>query len=94
MKTTIEIPDDLFRKAKATAALDGIKLKDLLADGLRLRLAAKKEASSDAGKRRPLIDDSTVLPIVKGKRKLKVTPKRIHELEMKAELERHAASLR
>jgi hypothetical protein len=38
MKTTVEIPDDLFREAKATAARNGSKLKDLVADGLRLVL--------------------------------------------------------
>lgn len=35
MKTTIEIPDDLFRKAKATAAMQGRSLKDLITDSLR-----------------------------------------------------------
>lgn len=35
MKTTIELPDELYRKAKATAALDGRKLKDLIEEGLR-----------------------------------------------------------
>lgn len=29
MRTTIDLPDDLFRRAKATAALRGIKLKEL-----------------------------------------------------------------
>ena len=38
MKTTVEIPDDLFREAKATAARNGSKLKDLVAEGLRLAL--------------------------------------------------------
>lgn len=38
VKTTLEIPDELFRAAKAKAAIEGIKLKDLLAEGLRLRL--------------------------------------------------------
>ena len=33
MKTTIELPDDLYRKAKAVAALNGRKLKDLVAEG-------------------------------------------------------------
>ncbi len=42
MKTTVEIPDDLFREAKATAARDGTKLKDLVADGLRLVLGKSK----------------------------------------------------
>lgn len=35
MKTTIDLPDELYRQAKATAALDGRKLKDLVEEGLR-----------------------------------------------------------
>jgi len=35
MKTTIEVPDELYRKAKAMAALNGRKLKDLIEEGLR-----------------------------------------------------------
>lgn len=34
MKTTVDLPDDLFRKAKATAALRGVKFKDLVQEGL------------------------------------------------------------
>jgi hypothetical protein len=30
MRTTIDLPDDLFRQAKAKAALSGMKLKDLI----------------------------------------------------------------
>jgi hypothetical protein len=40
MKTTIDVPDELYRKAKATAALRGRKLKDLVVDGLRMALDA------------------------------------------------------
>jgi hypothetical protein len=29
MKTTVELPDDLYREAKAEAALRGCRLKDL-----------------------------------------------------------------
>jgi hypothetical protein len=39
MRTTIEIPDDLFRKAKVQAALEGVRLRDLIERGLRLVLA-------------------------------------------------------
>ena len=39
MKTTIEVPDELYRRAKAEAALSGRKLKDLIEEGLRLALA-------------------------------------------------------
>ncbi|MHC4393391.1 MAG: hypothetical protein ACYTFT_01515 [Planctomycetota bacterium] len=38
MRTTIDLPDDLFREAKATAALRGQSLKDLVAEALRERL--------------------------------------------------------
>jgi hypothetical protein len=40
MKTTIEIPDPLFRKAKSRAAERGQSLKEFVADALQARLAA------------------------------------------------------
>jgi hypothetical protein len=43
MKTTVEIPDELYRRAKAEAALGGRKLKDLIEEGLRLVLAAPRK---------------------------------------------------
>ena len=38
MKTTIDIPDDLFRLAKARAAMSGISLRQFVTDTLRLKL--------------------------------------------------------
>jgi hypothetical protein len=58
MKTTIEVPDELYRRAKAQAALRGRKLKDLVAEGLRLVLAAPA-----AKRRRP-----TLAQLMKGAR--------------------------
>jgi len=43
MKTTIEVPDELYRRAKAQAALNGRKLKDLVEEGLRLVLGAPRK---------------------------------------------------
>ena len=43
MKTTIEVSDDLYRRAKAEAALRGRKLKDLVAEGLRLVLETPRQ---------------------------------------------------
>ena len=40
MKTTIEVSDELYRRAKAEAALRGRKLRDLVEEGLRLVLKA------------------------------------------------------
>jgi hypothetical protein len=34
MKTTVDLPDELYRRAKAEAALRGRKLRDLVAEGL------------------------------------------------------------
>jgi len=38
MKTTVELPDELFRQAKAKAELAGIPLKALVVYGLQLAL--------------------------------------------------------
>lgn len=38
MRTTVDIPDKLFRKVKATAALLGKRIKDLVQEGLLLAL--------------------------------------------------------
>jgi len=38
MKTTVELPDDLYRQAKAEAALRGRKFRELVEEGLRLAL--------------------------------------------------------
>lgn len=35
VRTTVELPEELLRQAKAKAALDGRKLKDLVEEGLR-----------------------------------------------------------
>jgi hypothetical protein len=43
MKTTVEVPDDLYRRAKSEAALRGRKLKDLIEEGLRLVLEASRK---------------------------------------------------
>ncbi len=38
METTVEVSDDLYRRAKSEAALRARKLKDLVEEGLRLVL--------------------------------------------------------
>ena len=44
MRTTVDIPDELFRRAKSEAALRGRKLKDLVEEGLRLVLENENPA--------------------------------------------------
>jgi hypothetical protein len=42
MKTTVEIPDLLYRQIKARAALKGQTIKDFLVDAVRAKLAGDK----------------------------------------------------
>jgi hypothetical protein len=42
MKTTVEVSDDLYRRAKSEAALRG-KVKDLVEEGLRLVLDTPRQ---------------------------------------------------
>ena len=49
MKTTLEIPDDLFRRTKATASLRGESLKDFVTKALQMHL--EREATADSPQR-------------------------------------------
>ena len=46
MKTTLEIPDPLFRKAKATAAQQGQTLKQFVTEALNDKLAVSKHKTA------------------------------------------------
>lgn len=52
MKTTLEIPDELFREMKAAAALRGMKLKDFVTIAISDQLARSKSAESAWSKER------------------------------------------
>jgi hypothetical protein len=43
MKTTLELPDELFRSVKAKAAQEGISLKEYVASALRQKLGQLPE---------------------------------------------------
>lgn len=51
MRTTVDIPDRLFRKVKATAAIRGKKIKDLVEEGLLLALESPQ--LKRGGKQKP-----------------------------------------
>ncbi len=55
MKTTIEIPEPLFRQAKAKAAMDGIPLRELFVRGLQLAVQTPTETSAKQRAVFPLI---------------------------------------
>lgn len=46
MRTTIDLPDSLFRQAKAAAALRGTSMKELIAIALERELQTQKQGRS------------------------------------------------
>jgi hypothetical protein len=53
MKTTLELPDDLFREMKAAAALRGMKLRDFVTSAISEQLARMKKQNSSWSRRLP-----------------------------------------
>jgi hypothetical protein len=60
MRTTIDLPEDIFREAKAKAALDGMKLKDLITQYVEQGLREGKQPSS-----RPFSRRRSELPVAR-----------------------------
>ncbi|MCZ7624881.1 MAG: hypothetical protein C3F12_11990 [Candidatus Methylomirabilota bacterium] len=54
MKTTVEISDELYRHAKAEAALRGRKLRELVEEGLRLVIQSPRDRAT-----RPTLQELT-----------------------------------
>lgn len=48
MKTTIEIPDPLFRRAKSTAAAHGRSLKAFITEAIKEKLAARETSAAQS----------------------------------------------
>jgi hypothetical protein len=46
MRTTVRIPDELLQQAKAQAAQEGLRLRDLIERGLRLALSERRQSKS------------------------------------------------
>ncbi len=55
MRTTVDLPDDLYRQAKAEAALRGTPVRDLIEEGLRRVLASPSIAQEARRVSFPLI---------------------------------------
>lgn len=52
MRTTIDVPDELLRQVKAKAALDGLRLKDLITRYLEQGLRGAQPATAPLRRRR------------------------------------------
>jgi hypothetical protein len=56
MRTTVELPEELFRRVKSEAALRGKKFKELVEEGLHLVLDTQTPKASTR-KKRPTVRD-------------------------------------
>jgi hypothetical protein len=54
MRTTLDLPDETFRKLKPQAALSGMKLKELVAQFIERGLAANSAQADQASPHNPL----------------------------------------
>jgi plasmid stability protein len=90
MKTTLDLPEDLVREIKLTAAREGRKLKDVMADLLRAGLAAEEERAASKTRR--------CLPIVNGRHAAiagnEMTPQRVANILLEQEASWHAQTSR
>jgi hypothetical protein len=66
MKTTIDLPDPLFRRAKATAAVKGVSLKRFITEAVEQRLGtAPKMSMRDFLASLPRVDKETTDQIMR-----------------------------
>jgi hypothetical protein len=85
LKTTLEIPDQLFREAKVKAAMEGRRLTDLITEGLQLVL------------KKPQMPARRIkFPIIKSKRKtpLEIPDDIAARMEIIDDRQRNETSLR
>ncbi len=54
MRTTLDLPDPLFRELKAQSALRGVKLKDFVAELLQAGLSQRGDSAPGRRPRSPL----------------------------------------
>ena len=59
MRTTVDIPNEIFRELKSLAALKGMSLKEILQTAIEHELANAKKT--------PLVRDKVKFPILKSK---------------------------
>ena len=86
MRTTLDLPDDLFRQVKAKAALEGATLKDLLTRFIDSGLRQPARFAGQPGRR-------SALPVMP-KRGQGIIPNLTPELQDKLGVEDDLAKLR
>jgi hypothetical protein len=91
MKTTLDLPDELMREVKHRAVEENRRLKDTVAELLRIGLAQSLSEPE-------LILEPGKLPLIRVGRKAKpgeeLTPERMKEILLQEEVERHLDLMR
>ncbi|MGH8601726.1 MAG: hypothetical protein ACREXR_02770 [Gammaproteobacteria bacterium] len=91
MRTTIVLPDDLFRQAKAKAALSGITLKDLIARYVAQGLREGDSASpAQPSQRSPL---PVILEATTGKPIAALSKAKLADIELAEDIAKHERSV-
>lgn len=85
MRTTLDLPDDLMKRAKIAAVERGMTLRDLVAEGLRQALAGKKAAPTRARLKLPAVKVPDDAPI------LKMSTEEIKQIMEDEDIERDSA---
>ena len=94
MRTTLDIPEDLLRRAKAEAALRGRSLKDFVTEAIRAALRVPSELVAEGEPTygdEQVIGDDCVFPLIRGSGGTALrdlTPERVHEILEEEEVER------
>lgn len=100
MRTTVDIPEEILRQAKAEAALRGMKLKDYMTEALRaalsgdLQLVAER-APEYPGTEQQRLGDNCVFPLIRGAAgpaMRDLTAERLHAILEEEEVERELRS--
>lgn len=73
MRTTVDIPDPLYRKLKSAAALRGCSVKDLVLSGVKVELEGSQRKRRRQRVRLPIIDS-------KNPGRLQLSNRRINEI--------------
>jgi plasmid stability protein len=89
MKTTLDLPDSLMKLVKLRAVREGRKLKDTVAELLRIGLAEARRPMP-SGTAKPVMDKSLGLPVLMGHKatpEMEMTPDRVAEILLQQEVE-------
>jgi len=96
MRTTLDIPEDLLRRAKAEAALRGMSLKSYVTEAIRAALqegpaVSVRETAPAYGSEEQVLGDDCVFPLIRGEggpALHDLTPERVHEILEAEEVDR------